>query len=238
MAQSKGKVVSAKSSKKQAWSIKRVSDGNKKYSYAVTLNEIPVAYTQRKADAEFILLSYRTHSDDKKYTTQLTDQMKRGHLSLYLLDRAIAYTKTGIVLADATQKDLPLIYVNPAFEEITGYKFSEVIGKNCRFLQGPDRKQAGLKVLRKTLKEGKDCNVVIRNYRKDQTQFWNELQISPIHDDKGNLTHFVGIQTDVTKRVEDRKKLIRLQKELRQRNAELEELNQVKMNFWEWPRMI
>jgi adenylate cyclase len=120
--------------------------------------------------------------------------------ALQLRDQAIAASSVGIVIADAALPDMPLIYVNPAFERMTGYSASEVMGTNCRFLQGQDREQPVIDELRAAIFAGKNCTVVLRNYRKDGTLFWNELNISPICDTQGKLTHFVGVQTDITDR--------------------------------------
>lgn len=103
-----------------------------------------------------------------------------------------------MTIADARQPDLPLIYVNPAFERITGYSANEVLGRNCRFLQRDDRDQPALNELRAALKEGRGCVVTLRNYRKDGTLFWNELHISPILDDQGQVLYFLGSQNDIT----------------------------------------
>jgi PAS domain S-box-containing protein len=117
-----------------------------------------------------------------------------------LLDRAVAASSNGIIITDPNLPDDPIVYVNPAFERITGYAAEEVMGRNCRFLQGEDRVQAQLEQLRAALGEGRGCRVVLRNYRKDGALFWNELYVSPVHDDEGRLTHFVGVQNDVTGR--------------------------------------
>lgn len=119
---------------------------------------------------------------------------------LRLSNQAIAASSNGIVIADAREPDMPIIYINPAFERITGYSAQEIIGRNCRFLQGPDKNQPALNELRSALRGGRDCKVVLSNYRKDGRRFWNELSISPIYDGAGNLTHFVGIQMDITER--------------------------------------
>ncbi|MBW4681612.1 MAG: PAS domain S-box protein [Microcoleus vaginatus WJT46-NPBG5] len=119
---------------------------------------------------------------------------------LKVQERAIAASSNGIAISDARLPDTPLIYVNPAFERMTGYSAAEVIGKNCRFLQGRETNQVGLKEVRRALKEGKECSVILRNYRKDGSLFWNELSVAPIYDDRGNLTHFIGIETDITER--------------------------------------
>ncbi len=121
------------------------------------------------------------------------------HLSL--LERAIAASSNSILIADASRPDIPIIYCNPAFEKLTGYSGEEVIGRNCRFLQGPDTDRAELDKLRSSLRSGKEIKVILKNYRKDKTPFWNELTVSPVLDSEGKLTHFIGVQNDITKRV-------------------------------------
>ncbi len=117
-----------------------------------------------------------------------------------LKNKAIESTSCGLVISDIRQEDNPLIYVNAGFEKVTGYSKEEVIGKNCRFLQGEDTDQPSLELLRHAIKEQKECKVVLRNYRKDGTMFYNELVISPVKDDLDQVTHFIGVQTDVTER--------------------------------------
>jgi len=108
----------------------------------------------------------------------------------------------GITICDATKPDLPLTCVNPAFERMTGYLAHEVLGRNCRFLQGSDHEQEGLIKIRNAIREERAERVRLKNYHKDGTPFWNELYISPIRDAAGRLTQFVGIQNDVTTQVE------------------------------------
>ncbi len=128
---------------------------------------------------------------------------------LRLHDRAMASSSCGITIADASAPDLPLIYINRTFEKITGYPASEIIGRNCRFLQRDDRDQPGLNDLRRSFQQARDCTVVLRNYRRDGTPFWNELFTAPVFDMSGTLTHFIGIQTDVTARIEAEESLKR-----------------------------
>ena len=118
-----------------------------------------------------------------------------------LRDQALNASSVGVVIADARLPDMPLIYVNPAFERITGYSTSEVLGYNCRFLQGNKTSQPAVAQLRAAIKAGEHCTVTLLNYRKDGSPFWNELTISPIYDDDNNLTHFVGIQADISDRI-------------------------------------
>ena len=140
-------------------------------------------------------------------------------ISRSLLAQAFDQSHEGISIADALQKDWPLIYVNAGFERLTGYKVSELLGKSCRHLQGTDTDQPEIAALREALQQGKDCQVILRNYRKDGSMFWNELSISPVHNDEGVLTHFIGIQHDVTAR-------ILLNQQLRQSSLDFHTLNQ------------
>ena len=119
---------------------------------------------------------------------------------LHILAQAVAAVQNGIIITDALQPDYPIIYCNPAFEEITGYSQTEILGRNCRFLQGPDTNPAARAQIREAIQNGEECRVILRNYRQDETPFWNDLTISPIRDDTGRLTHFVGIQNDITER--------------------------------------
>ena len=121
---------------------------------------------------------------------------------LHLNRRIFSSVTSGISVANASLPDMPLVYVNPAFEVMTGYSLEAVQGRNCRFLQGSETDQPGLTVIREALKQKRETVAIIRNYRKDGSAFWNELSLSPIRNREGEVTHFVGIQTDVTARVE------------------------------------
>jgi two-component system sporulation sensor kinase C len=120
---------------------------------------------------------------------------------LHLNRRIFRSVTSGIVIASATEADNPVIYVNPAFEVTTGYSLEEAVGKNCRFLQGHDKNQPGLTLLREALREQRETIVIVRNCRKDGSEFWNELSLSPIRNVAGEVTHFVSIQNDVTSRI-------------------------------------
>ncbi|MBC7808399.1 MAG: PAS domain S-box protein [Akkermansiaceae bacterium] len=122
--------------------------------------------------------------------------------TLLLLNRVVHAAVTSIVVTDPHLPDNPIVYHNPAFEILTGYAASEIDGTNCRFLQGEDTDPATIDEIRRSIAEERACHVVMQNYKKDGTPFWNDLAISPVHDDHGRLTHFVGVQTDVTQRAE------------------------------------
>ncbi len=138
-----------------------------------------------------------------------------GPDKLPLFERAVTASTNSIVITDPNRPDDPLVYVNPAFEKTTGYSMEEVVGLNCRFLQGEDRDQPPLEELRTSIREGRHCTVVLRNYRKDGTRFWNELSVYPVRDEEGRLTNFVGVQNDVTerKRAEEERERLRAEVE-------------------------
>ncbi|MGC9528271.1 MAG: PAS domain S-box protein [Limnospira sp.] len=125
---------------------------------------------------------------------------KQSEEMLRLLERAIAASPNGIVISEKTADDAPIIYCNTAFERLTGYRKTEVLGRNCRFLQGPETDPQAVAEIRESLSQERAAQVTLKNYRKDGTPFWNELAISPVLDSRGRLTHFIGIQTDITER--------------------------------------
>jgi len=113
---------------------------------------------------------------------------------------AMESTNSGVVITDCRQPDNPIIFCNKAFENMTGYMREEIIGQNCRFLQGKDRVQDSLRLLRENIEQGLPLTVELRNYDKNGVMFWNELFIAPIRDGEGAITHFIGIQNDVTQK--------------------------------------
>lgn len=117
-----------------------------------------------------------------------------------LKDRALDAAAEGVTIADARLPDRPLIYVNEGFERMTGYAPEDVLGRNCRFLQGSDTDAAAVAEIRAALEQCRDCVVEVLNYRRDGTPFWNRLSISPLRNAAGEVTHFIGIQSDVTAR--------------------------------------
>ncbi len=119
----------------------------------------------------------------------------------------------GVVISDMRRPDEPIIYCNDTFLRMSGYEEEEVVGRNCRFLQKGDRDQPALHVLRSAIKAANPCKVVIRNYRKNGELFLNRLSLTPVFDDEGTLTHYIGIQDDITNIISTRKKLARKEKE-------------------------
>jgi PAS domain S-box-containing protein len=119
-----------------------------------------------------------------------------------LRDRAVLATDVSFTISDPARPDNLLVWVNPAFTRITGYSFEEATGRNCRFLQGPATDRDTVRAMREALDTHQSVTVTLLNYRKDGTGFWNEVSISPVFDGEGELTNFVGVQADVTARVQ------------------------------------
>ncbi|WEL21301.1 bacterio-opsin activator domain-containing protein [Halorhabdus sp. BNX81] len=132
-----------------------------------------------------------------------------------LKERALDEAPVGITIADATAPDEPLIYVNDAFVEMTGYEKEDAIGVNCRFLQGTETDAETTLELRDAVADEAAAAVELRNYRADGSPFWNNLEISPIRDDDGTVTNFVGYQQDITERRETEAAIRRERENLR-----------------------
>jgi len=115
--------------------------------------------------------------------------------------RLVETSPEGVVLVDALNPVNPVIYVNPAFETLSGYPAAELVGRNLRLLQGEDREQDARHRLRDCLGRGEACRVLLRNYRKDGSLFWNEMSILPLKDDTGRVTHFIGHHRDAGERL-------------------------------------
>ena len=131
-------------------------------------------------------------------------RLQEGALAdqLALKDRALDVAAEGVTIADARLADRPLIYVNEGFERVTGYSVAETLGRNCRFLQGPGTDPAAVAEIRAAVAEQRECLVEILNYRRDGTPFWNRLSITPVRNERGEVTDYIGIQSDVTARRE------------------------------------
>jgi PAS domain S-box-containing protein len=123
---------------------------------------------------------------------------RRDEAALLLRERALRAVSQGICITDPRRPDNPIVYASPGFAKVTGYSEADVLGRNCRFLQCQESDPAALAELRAALRAGRGCSVELQNRRKDGALFWNQLVISPVVDDAGLVTHFVGVQTDVT----------------------------------------
>jgi PAS domain S-box-containing protein len=169
-------------------------------SYADVLDR---GYVMRNAKGEAVRMvgAMQDHTDRKKVEE-----------ALRLRDRALEAIGQGVVITDYRQPDNPIIYVNSGFEVLTGYQEQEVLGRNCRFLQGKETDQQQVREIGNALRAGRAHRRSLLNYRKDGTAFVNELTLSPIRDRKGTITHYVGVQSDVTRRTEVEEQLRQAQK--------------------------
>lgn len=130
----------------------------------------------------------------------LRRQKRTVDAAMFLRERALVATSHGVLICSAEEADYPIVYCNPTFSRITGYGAGEVLGRNCRFLQGRETDRESVHYIRQCIARGVECTVELLNYRKDGTPFWNSLSVSPIRDEDGRITHFVGTQSDVSER--------------------------------------
>ncbi|MEL6468729.1 MAG: PAS domain S-box protein [Cyanobacteria bacterium J06623_4] len=131
----------------------------------------------------------------------------RQRLPDHIFQQAIEHAAGGLVICDAQQPDIPIIYASPSFETLTGYTAGEVLGKNCRFLQGNETHQLGTSDIRAAIAAGTGCKVLLHNYRKSGQPFWNELTLAPLVNPQGTVTHYVGTQIDISHYLETFKAL-------------------------------
>ncbi|WP_365756012.1 EAL domain-containing protein [Noviherbaspirillum sp.] len=123
---------------------------------------------------------------------------KMAEASSHLRERAIEASANAIIITSAQAPDYPVEYVNSAFERITGYSASEVVGRSLRFLHAAEREQPGLEEIRNLVIEKREGHAIVRNYRKDGTPFWSDVHIAPVRNDAGDVTHFVAAKYDIT----------------------------------------
>jgi PAS domain S-box-containing protein len=129
----------------------------------------------------------------------------------YVLTQILDACVNGVTLSDPELPDNPIVYANKAFEEISGYSQDEIVGRNCRFLQGEDHDQEALQTIRAALQKHESCIVTLRNYRKNGELFFNRLAIRPLTDPDGNVIYYLGVQYDVTDQVRAQEEIEKLQ---------------------------
>ena len=149
---------------------------------------------------------------------------RQTHELVQVQTRAVECATNSVLITDARLPDNPIIYVNPAFERLTGYSHAEVMGRNCRFLQGVETAPDQIAAIRSAIHDQTACDTVLLNYRKNGTAFWNQLHVSPVFDGTGKVTHFVGIQHDMT-----REKLA--ERQLEQARMAAQDANRAKSDF-------
>ena len=142
--------------------------------------------------------------------------MKRFTLRNEILLQLVESAQDGIVVAEREGEDTILVYVNPAFEQLTGYSSDEILYQDCRFLQGDDTDQTAVHIIRKAIDDDDAVRTILKNYRKDGSIFWNELSVTPFYDELDQIMYYIGIQKDVTPQVELALKLEAAHKEIEQ----------------------
>ena len=131
-----------------------------------------------------------------------------------ILSQILDSSVNGITLADPDQEDMPIVYANKSFETMTGYSQDEIIGHNCRFLQGDERDQEARFELKNSIANCQPVQVVIRNYRKNGELFYNHLSLTPLFDNEGKLMYYLGVQYDVTAQAKAEQEIKRLSEQL------------------------
>ena len=134
------------------------------------------------------------------------------HVLTQILDTCV----NGVTLTDPDLEDAPIVYANQAFVDICGYDQDEIVGRNCRFLQGSDRNQPELSLIRNAVKNCEAIEVTLRNYRKNGELFYNRLDVKPLKDNRGNVVYYLGVQYDITDLVRAKQEINHLSRKLEQ----------------------
>jgi PAS domain S-box-containing protein len=119
----------------------------------------------------------------------------------FRLMSALSGSQQNFAISDPTLPDNPIVYVSQGFLDLTGYNLDQVLGRNCRFLQGPGTDQSAVDVIRKGISEGIDTSVCLLNYKADGTPFWNQFFVAALRDAENNVVNYVGVQCEVSKAV-------------------------------------
>lgn len=143
--------------------------------------------------------------------------MKDSKLRFATLLQLVQNAQDGITIAEKEDQDTILIYVNPAFEKLTGYSADEILYQDCRFLQGEDTEHKAVKDVRVAIDANQPVRTILKNYRKDGSSFWNELSITPFYDEVDQRQYYFGIQKDMTS-------VIALQQQLEEAQAKIKQL--------------
>ena len=159
--------------------------------------------------------------DDWHLTDEIKHELGRGDP----FAAAVRATRMPMVITDPAQTDNPIVFCNEAFQTLTGYARNEIIGRNCRFLQGPDTDPDAVRRLAEAIAAGDNIDIDILNYRKDGSTFWNALYMSPVRDDAGVVRFFFASQLDVSDRIEAqaiiREQKADVEREVERRTADL-----------------
>ncbi len=160
-------------------------------------------YPLRIQNQQFWFAATLSPMPDKKviFVSRDITQPKQKEEQLRLLQRAVEVTDNGIIISDAQLPSFPILYVNPAFEKITGYSSEESLGKRFLFIYEQDVTHSQLEKMINAINHGRDCQITLQSYRKNNTIFWSHLSLYALRDESGYLTHYVGLQVDITERI-------------------------------------
>lgn len=184
-------------------------------------NNVPIPNVRGSDEIKSMLLALSNLSKIVEDHNRLSIIKEEQRFQIDIQRRAIESTATGVVVSDFCQEGNPIIYVNSAFEDLTGYKSEDILGRNCRFLQGNDTKQKELETLRISLENKSSCSVVLRNYKRDGTMFYNNLRLDPVFNELDELTHYIGIISDISDLINAEKKIKeKLEKEISEKNKQ------------------
>lgn len=153
--------------------------------------------------------------DNWRLTGQVGHELGRGDP----FAAAIRGTRMPMVITDPRRADNPIVFANQAFQTLTGYGRDEIIGRNCRFLQGPETDLHAVRAIGDSIRRGEDIQVDLLNYRKDGSTFWNALFLSPVRGEEGDIQFFFASQLDITERVRAKETVDR---EVERRTADLQ----------------
>ena len=188
--------------------------------------QVSITFEERydPLDVWFEVRAYPDEQGLSVFFTDITERKEREQ-ELYILERAMKEASLPLTLSDPGQDDNPLVFVNDAFERVTGYGADDILGQNCRFLQGPDTDPEKVAALRDHIEAEEAYTTEIKNYRQDGTAFWNQIDITPIYDEDGTLLRYLGSQADITESYrtrEIRRELLSTTEELMDANTAAE----------------
>jgi PAS domain S-box-containing protein len=174
--------------------------------YHRALNEQVSVTFEEQYEPLGVWFEVRAYPDEQGLSVFFTDitERKEREQELYILERAMKEASLPLTLSDPSQDDNPLVFVNDAFEETTGYEADDILGQNCRFLQGPETDPETVAALREHIEAEESYMTEIKNYRQDGSTFWNQLDITPIYDEDGTLLRYLGSQSDITEAYRNR----------------------------------
>lgn len=191
--------------------------------HPITLQKIAVLGLYTEENNKFNTLEIEFIQNIIKVIQQAIEKIAQVD-KLSLLERAINNSTNGIIISEAKQGN-PIIYTNSGFEKITGYSSQEVIGKNCKILQGKKTNPEDINQLKQAIIHQYETKVILYNYRKNGTEFWNEVYLSPVYNHESKVTHFIGIQNDITEKYNVEQRLSIKTQELEVFNQQLHQIN-------------